>query len=120
MIPNMTTPEVPEETETVPVHGRDIEVQQLNDAQLLLLSREAREARKESVESERRVTAIGRIFDLFESVMVKEEDKEYIIELIIARKLKLADLTPFITAFSGDEEEEEKPRVRRGRAPAKR
>lgn len=120
MIPNMTTPEVPgEETTTVPVHGRDIEVYQLNDAQFLLLSREARVAQRESSESGRRVAAIARIFDIFESVMVKEEDKEYIIDLIVARKLKLTDMNPFITAFSQDEEEE-KPRVRRGRAPAKR
>jgi hypothetical protein len=122
MIPNMTTPEDPgqEKTRPVDIKGRAVEVQQLLDAQLLLLSREARLASKESTEGNRRVVAVGRIFDLLESVMVNEEDKEYLIELIVKRNLELDDLRGFITAFSDDDEPEEKPRVRRGRPPTKR
>jgi len=122
MIPDMTTPEDPgqEKTRSVDVKGRSVEVQQLLDAQLLLLSREARLASRETTEGDRRVVAVGRIFDLLESVMVSDEDKEYLIDLIVARNLELGDLRGFITAFSDEDEPEEKPKVRRGRPPAKR
>jgi len=108
----MTAPSVP----TVDVKGRDVAVQQLNDAQLLLLAREARLAQREGTDKQRRLEAVGRIFDLLESAVIQDEDREYLMDLTVKGKLTLGDLTGFITAFTEDEEEE-KPKVRRGRPP---
>lgn len=116
MIPDMTTPEDPgKDTRIVDIKGRNVVVRQLTDAQMLLLSREGRLASKEGTEPTRRVAAIARIFDILESAIVQEEDREYLMDLTVAGNLQLGDMTSFITVFSEDE-----PKVRRGRAPAKR
>lgn len=115
----MTNPEDPgKETRIVDVKGRNVVVRQLTDAQYLLLARESRLAMKESDDSLRRVTAIGRVFDILESVVIQGEDKEYLLDLTVAGDLELKDLMSFISAFS--EEEEPKPKVRRGRYATKR
>ncbi|HSJ75012.1 MAG TPA: hypothetical protein VK899_02335 [Gemmatimonadales bacterium] len=115
----MTSPDT-EETRDVDIKGRDITVLELIDAQLLLLAREDRLAQKPDTDGARRLAAVGRIFDLLESVVVKEEDREYLLDLVVKRNLTLGDLTGFISAFQSDEDEQPKARVRRGRPPAKR
>ena len=115
--PDMTTPEDPgNETRIVEVKGRNIVVRQLNDAQLLLMGREARLAGREDTDPGRRLAGVGRIFDILESAVVQEEDREYLLDLTVAGNLRLSDLMTFITAFS----DEPKPKVRRGRVAAKR
>jgi hypothetical protein len=109
----MTAPSFP----TVDVKGRDVAVQRLNDAQLLLLAREARLAQRDSTERQRRLEAIGRIFDLLESAVIEDADREYLMDLTVKGKLDLGDLTGFISTFTQEDEEEEKPKVRRGRPP---
>ena len=88
------------ETRLVLVKDRNIVVRQLNDAQLLLLGREAR------------LASVGRIFDLLESAVVQEEDREYLMDLAVKGDLELNDMLGFIRVFA---ESEQKPRVRRGR-----
>lgn len=107
----------PRETREVPVLGRNIVVQSPTDAQLLLLSREARLAQKEGTDSGRRLEAIARIFDILESAVVAPEDKEYLLDQVVKGDLHLSDLTGFVSAFNAPEE---KAKVRRGRTPAKR
>lgn len=106
------------ETRLVDIRGRNIVVRQLQDAQLVLLAREARLAQKEDTEPGRRMTAIGRIFDILESAIVQDADRDYILELTVTGNLSLMDMTSFISAF--ESEDDDKPKVRRGRAPAKR
>ncbi len=114
----MTNPEDPgKETRIVPIQGRNIVVRQLNDAQYLLLGRDARLASREDTEGAKRLAAIGRIFDILESAVVQEEDREYLLDLTVKGNLELKDMMPFITAFA---DEESKPKVRRGRYAAKR
>lgn len=118
--PDMTTPQDPgKETRLVPVKGRNVVVRKLNDAQLLLLAREARLAQREDTEKQRRLVAVGRLFDLLESAVVQEEDRDYLMDLTVAGDLELTDMMGFITAFT-DDNEDEKPKVRRGRPPVKR
>lgn len=112
----MTAPDPGRDTRLVDVNGRNVVVCQLNDAQLLLLAREARLAQREDTENQRRLTAVGRIFDLLESAVVQDEDRDYLMDLTVAGNLSLGDLTGFVTAFT--DEQEDRPRVRRGR-PAK-
>lgn len=117
MIPAMTNPDPGKETRLVEVRGRNIVVRELTDAQLLLLGREARLAMNTATDNTRRMTCVARIFDILESAIVQEEDREHVLDLTIAGDLKLADLLGFISAF---QDEEAKPRVRRGRAATKR
>jgi hypothetical protein len=114
----MTTPEDPgKETKLVDVKGRNIVVRQLTDAQLLLLGREARLASKENTDPNRKLSGIARVFDILESAVVQEEDREYLMDLTVQGDLELKDLMDFITVFGSDEE---KPKVRRGRYATKR
>jgi hypothetical protein len=109
------------ETRPVPIKGRNIDVRELTDAQLLLMSRDVRLAQREGVDKKERVGAIGRMFDILESVVVSPDDKEYLLDLVVKGNLELADMTPVLTAFKDEEpEQQEKPKVRRGRPPAKR
>jgi hypothetical protein len=114
----MTTPEDPgKETKLVDVKGRNIVVRQLTDAQLLLLSRESRLAGKAGTEPGRVMASIARVFDILESAVVQEEDRDYLMDLTVAGDLELKDLMDFIAVFGTDEE---KPKVRRGRYATKR
>lgn len=113
MIPAMTNPT------TVPVRGRDVEIKDLTDAQLLLLAREARLARNPDTESERKFTAVARIMDILETAIVKGEDKEYVLDLTVAGTLEMKDLLGFISVAE-QAEDAPKPRARRGRPPTKR
>ena len=118
MIPHMTSPDPEAETRDVDVKGRTVKVRELIDAQLLLLAREARLAGNPDTPAPRRLAAVGRIFDLLESAVVQEYDREYLLDLVVQRDLNLSDLTGFVSAF--EKEQEAKPRVRRGRPPATR
>jgi hypothetical protein len=90
-----------------------ITVGSLNDAQMLLLAREARLASREDTDGTRRFQGVGRIFDILESVVISDDDKDFLMELTVKGKLELKDLMDFVTAF----DEEQKPKVRRGRPP---
>ena len=120
MIPAMTDPTPNTEPRDVDVRGRAITVKMLTDAQMMLLGRESRLARRQETDSERRMTAVARLFDILESVIMKPEDQEYCVDLAVKGDLELKDLMGFITAFADEEVEEDQPKVRRGRAPAKR
>lgn len=113
----MTNQDPGKETQIVDVKGRSVVVKELVDAQLLILAREARLARNPETDSERRLTAVARIMDILETAIVQETDQEYVLDLAAKGKLELKDMLDFITVFT---DEEEKPRVRRGRQPAKR
>lgn len=117
MILAMTNPPDPTETRDVDVRGKLVPVKMLTDAQLMLLGRESRLARKPETESERRMTAVSRMFDILESVIINPEDQEYCVDLAVKGDLELKDMLGFMEAFVPDEEEVEKPRVRRGRPP---
>lgn len=113
----MTTPESGE-TRTVNVQGRDIVVQEITSAQRLLMSREVRNMLRTDLDKVVRISALGRTFDIVESMVVNPEDVAYLEELILQRKIDIDDFRPILAAF-GEEEPEVKPRARRGR-PAKR
>lgn len=114
MIPGMTNPDTPPETRNVDVKGRPVTIKQFTDAQVFLLSREARLASRSGTEGPRKVDAVARVFDILESVLVNDEDREYLMDLTVKGELELKDFLAFIG--DGDEEQEQKPAVRRGRA----
>lgn len=109
----MTAPEDPgKDTRIVDVRGRNIVVRQLTDAQLLLLGREARLSAKEDTDPNRRLAGVARIFDILESQIIQDEDREYLMDLTVSGQLELKDMMGFISVFG---EPGAKPRVRRGR-----
>ena len=93
----MTTPTSPDpgrETRLIDIKGRLITVRQLKDA-------------------------ISRMFDILESAIVQQEDKDYLTALNVAGDLEITDLMVFISSFN-EPQAAEKPKVRRGRPPLKR
>ncbi len=105
------------DTRTIPISGRDITVHKLSDAQFVLMAREAKQVQRDSTDPERRVVAAARLFDILESMLVIEDERDFVLDEIIAGKIELNDLLAGIRAF-GDEPA--KPKVRRGRPPTKR
>lgn len=100
---------------TITLKGRDIGVKKLNDAQIALMTREANRAQRKSLDYQIRLEAVGRILDVLEAAIVSDDDKTYVVDLMVAGDLEMADLLPVITAFYSDTEETDKPVVRRGR-----
>ncbi len=99
------------DTRVVPISGRSIVVRHLKDAQLALMAREAKQVQRNDVDDSRRLDAGARLFDILESAVVQDGDRDFVLDEITAGRVELKDLLEFITAFS----EEERPKVRRGR-----
>ena len=122
----MTDPDIPStsdpgrETQVVEVRGRSIVVRKIIDTQMMILAREARVLQRDDVTSDRRLTAIDRMFRILESSVVQPTDREYLEELMLDGELDLRELTSFVTVFGNKAESEAPPKVRRGRTPAKR
>ena len=114
----MTTVDPGKDTRLVDIKGRNIVIRQLVDAQMVLMAREAKLLQKDGIDNERKMSAIARMFDMLESAVVQQEDRDYLLDLVVAGQLELNDLMSFLTVFT--EEEAEKPKVRRGRPPTKR
>lgn len=112
----MTEP-TPPETKPTTIHGREIQVRALTDAQGPLLARELLLLRKASTDSFRKAQAAGRVFDIMESVVVSEEDREFLMDLNSRGDLRLLDMMGALSVWADEEQPESAgPRVvRRGR-----
>src|SRR4029453_6767375 len=115
----MTSPDPGRETQIVPVHGRNVVIRQLIDAQLMLLNRGARLLQRDDVDKANKLATVDCMFTILKSVIVQPDDKEFLEDLMAEGKLGLRDLMGFISAFDEDQTEE-KPKVRRGRPRIKR
>ena len=114
----MTNPDPGRETRIVPVQGRNIVIRQLIDAQMMLLNRGARLLQRDDVDGASKLATVDRMFTILESVVVQPGDKVFLEVLMAEGTLSLKDLMGFISAFN--EDQEEKPKVRRGRPAIKR
>lgn len=106
------------DTRIVLINGRSIVVRQLRDAQLTLLAREAKVIQRP--DRDRQMDAAARMFNILESAVVQDSDREFLLDEITIGKIELKDILTFISVFSEEEEGPEKPKVRRGRPPIKR
>lgn len=106
-----------EEIRPVDVKGRKINVRRLRDAQLLLLLRDAENMRREDVSLERKLKSGGYIMDIFESAIVEDADKDYVLRLVRQGDLEILDLTGMLSTFAEDEQDAPVPAkvVKRGR-----
>jgi hypothetical protein len=112
----MTTPDPGRETRIVDVKGRNVVVRAMVDAQMVLMAREAKLLQRDDVSSDRKLSGVSRMFDILESTVVQDEDREYLENLIAAGDLDLRELLSFVTVFAT----EDKPKVRRGRPTARK
>lgn len=106
----MTQPDPGRDTRIVDIKGRNVVVRQLTDAQSILMLREARLLQRNEADTSRMFSAVSRMYDILESAVVQEEDKEYLLDLVTAGDLELRDMLVMLTVFG-----EDKPKVRRGR-----
>lgn len=107
------------DTRLVDVKGRSIVVKQLKDTQLLLMGRDAEVLDNPDADGRRKLRAAGYILDMFETAIVQQFDREYVMGLARSGDLELADFLGFLSAFEEKPAEEKKPVVRRGRPPRK-
>jgi hypothetical protein len=82
--------------------------------------RHSRILQKADVSNEVKLDSVDRIFKILKTMVVQQEDRDYLIDKEEAGEISLRDLMAFINAFKGEDKEPEKPKVRRGRPPAKR
>jgi|SRR6188474_2697063 len=112
----MTEPENDNER-TIPLNGRPVAVRKLTDTQMVHALRHARILQKDDVPKTVKLDSVERIFHILHTVVLKEDDQKYLTEQEEAGKIELKDLMAVVTAFGDGAEEEEKPKVRRGRPP---
>jgi len=112
----MTEPvtEAGPQTLPVPIKGRDILVRQLTDSQMIHMLRHSKILQADGVDRATKLESAERLFRILHTVVVQQEDKDYLDEQEESGQVELKDLMPFVTAFSA---EPEKPKARRGRPP---
>jgi hypothetical protein len=116
-----TTAEAAEETRVVPIGGRDITVRRLNETQILQLNHEATLLQREDLAPQRLRKGMDRVFRALSSVVVDEDDSDFLQDLMADGDLDLRDMIKFITSFHVDQAPTTGPvKVRRGRPPTKR
>lgn len=113
----MTQPDPGTETRLVTLKERTLVIKRLTDAQYALLARESQILQRDGIDNARKVKGAARMFDVLESMVVQEDDRDFLTDQIAAGDVTLGDLMDFVTTFT---EAEEKPKVRRGRPPLKR
>lgn len=104
-----------DETRTVTILDREIQIKEFKDSQIMLMVSEAKTVIRKTVDIDRRMDGVDRMMRLLDSVVVDPDDKEWIVEKNIAGELSMADLTGFISAFNEDSAEITPRAVRRGR-----
>lgn len=112
----MTSPE----TRTVPVGDRNVAVRSLGESQLVVLLSEAQSIQRRinraneqgATDEDRKsiLSSVDRVFRILKSVMVLDDDREYVTDLMSEDRLSLADLIEIISAFK---ESKQAPQVRR-------
>jgi hypothetical protein len=102
------------ETRLIPIGDRMLVVRQLTDTQMVHLLRHSKILQADGVDRATKMDSVERIFRILHTVVVQQEDKDYLDEQEESGQVELKDLMPFVTAFSA---EPEKPKARRGRPP---
>jgi hypothetical protein len=116
---NMT--QTAQEVRTVTIAGRDIAVTKIGETQAVLIGREGILLQKPGLTFDRLSAGMNRILGSLESLIVKDEDREWITDQMFAGTVELSDLLEIVKAFKDDGDAAPvKPVVRRGRPPKNR
>lgn len=115
-----------EETRSVTIKDRDIEVNRLTETQFMLMGREMTRVKRVidradvgSNDVPGLLKSMGFVLDVIESRVVKQEDKDFLVDLMAQGELEFGDVIPLVRAFF-DEDETKPPAVSRGRSQRKR
>lgn len=100
------------ETRIVDIKGRQVVVRELTDMQMMLMLREMKVAQDRDTDNMRRLNGIATCYDILESAIIQEEDRQFLVKLVKNREIELKDMMEVFSAF----QDQEKPTaVRRGR-----
>lgn len=111
-----------QEVRTVTIAGRDIDVTKVGEIQAVLIAREGILLQKPGLTFDRLAAGINRVLTSIESLIVKDEDREWVKDQMFTGVVELSDLLEIIKAFKDDgaTAAPTKPVVRRGRPPKNR
>lgn len=90
---------------------RKIQLKKMTDLQLMLMARETDKLRRGT---EDKLGSVAKIMDLLESVVVTEDDREFLMQETIAGRFDLPEALELMKAVQVDQAQS-KPAVRRGR-----
>jgi hypothetical protein len=102
-----------EDTRTIPILDRQVEVRKMTGTQVMLLGREATRLARGNLDGRDALRSTSRILDLLEQTLVKSEDQEWLVDQMTEGKIEMEDLMGTLTAF--DEPAPKTGPVRRGR-----
>lgn len=113
----ITAPEPEVETRLVPIHGRDILVKRIGETQLMQLNHEAAVLQRDDLTAARLQKGLDRVYRTLTSTVVKEEDSDFLQDLMADGDLDIKELIEFIKSFHTETAPTNGPvRVQRGRA----
>lgn len=108
-------------TRTVDVKGRSIVVRQLKDAQLIIMGRDLLRMEEATTSPREKLEIAGYIMDMFESAIVEDADRKYVLHLTRLGEVELADYLGFLQAFRDEPNRATKRAAAvRGRRPARK
>ena len=117
-----------EETRTVTILDREINVVKFNETQFMLVGREIQRVQrlirdetvaKEDVKSI--LSSMARVLNMLESRVVDPEDRDFLVEKMSEGELSIFDVMPIISAFRDDEDDAPvKPKVHRASTARRR
>lgn len=101
---------------TRPFHGRNIKVRELMPGQLAVLARLTAKLRRGDGTNSETLTYMGKVTDLLYSAIAKEDDQEFVEDLMLKGE---ADLKELMVLVRPEDAEDAPPpnKVRRGRPP---
>lgn len=101
----------PPEQATITVGGVSIVVKRPTEGQLAVVYRAGRQAQREP---HRAAEALMVILDVFESMIINDDDRFQVVEMVATAKIDLDDLLPILRAFKDPQAEEATPAARLG------
>lgn len=112
----MTEPVVDQQAKAVDMQGRPVTLKTIAVEQVGLLMRESRKLQRDEVTTKDAINALGRIDRILSSLVVFDEDRDYVDGLLEEGKITYKEIVELVMSLYG--QEPEKPKViRRGRPP---
>jgi hypothetical protein len=91
------------DAEVISIHGRDVEVKQLNETQKMLVVRQAQILRSPRQGTDAKFQAVDTVFKIIESAIVDDEDREYFMDLAATGQLEFGEMLTIAASFEDTE-----------------
>lgn len=118
-------PQLPEAaerpTKMIPIGGVEVLVRQLSEMQMIQLAHEIQLFSNKKIPLDRKFKGLSRVYSIIASIVVEEDDRDTIEDLIADGKLDANELVTVIYELGVHQSEgPSQPKVRRGRASQRR